>query len=199
MVKRYFATVGACGPDTHRIDYVEDERGNFVKAYDYERLYAEVEALRAELADLRAGSPASEPHSWQPIASAPEQRKIIVHYLNPLGNSRVVMACWYGEKSLEMEDDNGSGDYDEASGCTYAPPGWYEEHDSDEPILPLGGKPTHWLPVPAPPRAADQPATARDAAYDAVTKEAARTGQSATWEDLREACADQPAAVQEPK
>lgn len=112
-------------------------------------------------ADQPAARPASEPPAWQPIATAPEGRKIIVHYLNPLGNSRVVMACWYGEKSLEMEDDDGSGEYDEASGRTYAPPGWYEEHDSDEPILPLGGKPTHWMPAPAPPRVTDQPGGAQ--------------------------------------
>jgi hypothetical protein len=91
-------------------------------------------------------------NQWQPIETAPKQRKIIVHYLNGLGKHRTVMACYYGEKSLEMHDDyDDVGTYDDESGTTYADAGWYEEHDSDNPILPLAGKPTHWMPLPAPP------------------------------------------------
>lgn len=91
---------------------------------------------------------------WQPIETAPKMRKIIVHYLNPLGQSRTVMACFYTAKSLEMDStcDDGSGEYDEASGYCYAPAGWYEEHDSDDPILPLQGEPDHWMPLPKPPK-----------------------------------------------
>jgi hypothetical protein len=89
---------------------------------------------------------------WQPIETAPHMRKIIVHYRNELGRGRTVMACYYERNSLEMHDDyEDVGTYDEKSGRSYAAEGWYEEHDSDSPILPLGGVPTHWQPLPAPP------------------------------------------------
>lgn len=96
---------------------------------------------------------------WKPIETAPKQRKVIVHYLNPLGRHRVVMACYYGEKSLEMHDDyEDVGTFDEESGTCYADAGWYEEHDSDSPVMPLNGKPTHWMPLPTPP---DKPTEAK--------------------------------------
>jgi len=90
--------------------------------------------------------------AWQPIETAPHMRKIIVHYRNDRGRHRVVMACFYEEKALEMHDDYEEvGVWDEASEMCFAPAGWYEEHDSDDPILTLGGEPTHWMPLPAPP------------------------------------------------
>lgn len=90
--------------------------------------------------------------NWQPIETAPKMRKIIVHYLNPLGKSRTVMACYYTEKALEMHDDyEDVGTWDDDAGCSYADAGWYEEHDSDSPVMPLGGTPTHWMPLPEPP------------------------------------------------
>ena len=94
--------------------------------------------------------------TWQPIETAPKQRKIIVHYLNEAEKHRTVMACYYGEKSLEMHDDyDDVGTWDEESGTLFADAGWYEEHDSDNPILPLGGVPTHWMPLPEPPATPD--------------------------------------------
>lgn len=90
--------------------------------------------------------------NWEPIATAPKNRKVLVHYLNPLGNSRIVMACCYGEKCLPMDfDDDEGGIYDEDSGETFAPAGWYEEHEHDDPLRPVDGEPTHWHPLPAPP------------------------------------------------
>ena len=94
--------------------------------------------------------------TWQPIETAPKQRKIIVHYLNEAEKHRTVMACYYGEKSLEMHDDyDDVGTWDEESGTLFADAGWYEEHDSDNPILPLGGVPTHWMQLPEPPATTD--------------------------------------------
>lgn len=89
---------------------------------------------------------------WQPIDTAPKNRKVIVHYVNPLGNSRIVMACCYGEKCLEAHPDyDDDGIYDEASGVSYAPAGWYEDHESDDPLRMLDATPTHWMPLPRPP------------------------------------------------
>lgn len=95
---------------------------------------------------------AAEPGAWQPIETAPHMRKIVVHYLNELGKHRVVLACFYEEKSLEMHDDyEDVGTWDEDSGMSFADAGWYEEHDSDSPLMPLAGEPTHWMPLPSPP------------------------------------------------
>ena len=91
--------------------------------------------------------------AWQPIATAPQMRKIVVFYRNALGKGRTVLACYYRENALEMADDYlDVGTYDDASGTSYAPAGWYEEHESDSPLMPLDEQPTHWQPLPAPPQ-----------------------------------------------
>jgi hypothetical protein len=94
--------------------------------------------------------------AWRPIETAPQMRKVIVFYLNDLGKRRTVMACYYRARSLEMDDDYMEvGDYNDATGESFAPEGWYEEHDSDSPLMPLQGEPTHWMPLPAPPTDVD--------------------------------------------
>ena len=97
---------------------------------------------------------AQEPtKDWQPIETAPQMRKVIVFYINALGKRRTVMACYYKAHSLEMDDDyTDVGEVDDG-GQSFAPAGWYEEHDSDEPLMPLQAEPTHWMPLPDPPKA----------------------------------------------
>jgi hypothetical protein len=90
---------------------------------------------------------------WQPIETAPQMRKLIVFYRNALGKARCVMACYYRSHSLEMHDDyQDVGEYDEAEGQSYAPSGWYEEHEHDSALWPLDAPPTHWMPLPEPPK-----------------------------------------------
>jgi hypothetical protein len=136
--------------------------------YDYDRnglnyvaecLGDSIKAIQA-LAALRRVSPAAvEPHAvrqeptWQPIETAPQMRKIVVFYRNALGKGRTVLACYYRENALEMDDDYADvGTYDEASGTSYATAGWYEEHEHDSPLMPLDEQPTHWMPLPPAPR-----------------------------------------------
>jgi hypothetical protein len=89
---------------------------------------------------------------WQPIETAPKMRKVIVHYVNALGKHRCVMACYYKAHSLEMSDDYSEvGEYNEATGESFAPEGWYEEHDQDHPLMPLSDEPDSWMPLPKPP------------------------------------------------
>lgn len=110
------------------------------KAFHHARL---ADALRAALA------PPPTCGTWQPIETAPKMRKVIVHYLNALGKHRTVMACYYLANALEMDDDYAEvGTYDEVTGNSYAPEGWYEEHDSDNPIMRLEGDPDSWMPLP---------------------------------------------------
>lgn len=90
--------------------------------------------------------------SWQPIETAPKMRKLIVFYRNALGKGRCVMACYYTAKALEMDDDYADvGEWDEETLTSYAPEGWYEQHEHDSPLMTLDEQPTHWMPLPEPP------------------------------------------------
>ena len=92
---------------------------------------------------------------WQPIETAPKMRKVIASYVNAQGKRRCVMACYYKAHSLEMADDYYDvGLYDEGTGESFAPEGWYEEHDNEHPLMPLQDEPTHWMPLPEPPQTA---------------------------------------------
>lgn len=85
---------------------------------------------------------------WQPIETAPKNTKVLAAYQNELGNWRIVTACYHTQ--LEWSDEYG--DHEEE----YAPEGWYEENDSSEVIYPTSRTPSHWMPLPPPPRALQQ-------------------------------------------
>lgn len=83
---------------------------------------------------------------WQPIETAPKGRKVIAGYANALGKWRTVLARYYSEGTLEWHDQS------PLYGEGYAPEGWYEESETHEDLLPLDPEPTHWMPLPAPPK-----------------------------------------------
>jgi hypothetical protein len=142
-VKRYDCTSGGAQFCQGCYTMTEDTLGDYVKFEDFDALLKERNELRSRLA-------AAELNQWQPISTAPKMRKIIVHYLNGLGKHRTVMACYYVENSLEMHDDyDYVGTADEYTG--FADAGWYEEHDSEAPLMPLDVEPDFWMPLPAPP------------------------------------------------
>ena len=130
--------------DAAREDHLRVRDECFANMAAYRDIKAERDALLAERDALR-----EEVQKWQPIETAPEMRKIIVHYLNALGKHRCVMACYYLANSLEMHDDFYYASVEDSDG--YAPEGWYEEHDQDSPLMPIAEEPTHWMPLPAPP------------------------------------------------
>lgn len=108
----------------------------------------ELAAANARIAELEARC------AWQPIATAPKMRKIVVTYTNERGKRRTVLACYYVDHALEMHDDYAEvGVWDEASGDSFAPAGWYEEIDHEGDIYALGGEPDYWQALPIPPKA----------------------------------------------
>lgn len=79
---------------------------------------------------------------WRPIESAKKGRKLIVGWVNPLGNWRSVMGRYYETGTLASDDEV-------ADTEGYAPEGWYEESETQDTLLPIA--PTHWHEPPAPP------------------------------------------------
>lgn len=86
---------------------------------------------------------------WQPIETAPKGRKLLIGYPNQLRKWRTVTAKYYPPQTLRLHDDHDDWD---TEGDGYAPEGWYEETETHEVILPLECEPTHWMPLPAPPK-----------------------------------------------
>lgn len=99
-------------------------------------------------AALSATPPSVGREDWQPIATAPKGRKVIAGYYNVLGKWRSVMACYYLPGTLPATDDW-------IADGEYAPEGWYEESEAYcENLLQMDCQPTHWQPLPHPPRPA---------------------------------------------
>lgn len=84
---------------------------------------------------------------WQPIETAPKNTKVLAAYRNAMGKWRIVTACYHTQ--LPWSDDHWRDEDDEAE---YAPEAWYEESDSSETIYQTSGRPTHWQPLPSPPK-----------------------------------------------
>lgn len=80
---------------------------------------------------------------------------VLAFYKNGNGLGRRIRAQWIAAKSSESSDESDFGEYDESSDTYYDPEGWYEqiEHAVDYSAMFVSdGKPTHWMPLPAPPK-----------------------------------------------
>lgn len=110
-----------------------------------------IDFASAALAKWGQPTQAAEPVAWQPIETAPSGKIVLVHYKNRLGNGRTMRARYYLPETLESDT--------EESG--WADEGWYEESEAYEYLMPLDGKPTHWMSLPpSPDGEAPQPAPA---------------------------------------
>jgi hypothetical protein len=80
--------------------------------------------------------------TWRPINTAPKNRKLIVGYLNPLRKWRTILASYHTEGTLESDTDESG----------FAPEGWYEATEAYEYLMPVEHEPSHWMPLPDPPK-----------------------------------------------
>lgn len=76
--------------------------------------------------------------SWQAIETASKQKTLLLGFLNENGKWRTTRGCWFSKEEIEdsWEDDE-------------MPEGWYETPVESEHCHYI--KPTHWMPLPAPP------------------------------------------------
>ena len=93
----------------------------------------------------------TETTAWQPIETAPHNKKIIVYYKNGCDKGRTVFAV-YIDKFTEEDtgDSDMDTDYSEERDCYYWPEGWYEQIDNwdDYSAVRFQYKPTHWMEMP---------------------------------------------------
>jgi len=82
---------------------------------------------------------------WQPIETAPMNKKVLVGYRNSHGHWRNVTAINYAAETLPIEETERDDD-DE-----FAPPGWYETSETHETIYATDHEPLRWQPLPPPP------------------------------------------------
>ena len=89
--------------------------------------------------------------TWQPIETAPERKKVLVSWVNALGNRRTAMASYWPAGQLEMADDVPEDAVNEEGTNTDA--GWWEESEgNDDAMFRLVENMTHWMPLPEPPK-----------------------------------------------
>lgn len=97
---------------------------------------------------------------WQTIDSAPKNKAILIFYKNCMGNGRTIKAIYFPKFTSECADDYATGEweeYDEQTGTSYVPEGWYECIDNWDELANVAlepyNVPSHWMPLPEPPKA----------------------------------------------
>lgn len=83
---------------------------------------------------------------WQPIDTAPKDKKVLVAYKNSHGKWRRVLARYYSPGTLEAGYDDETADEN-----GWAQEDWYEESETHDTLLPCYEPPTHWQELPEPP------------------------------------------------
>lgn len=89
---------------------------------------------------------------WQPIITAPHSKRVLIHYKNSLGNSRIIKAKFVPRYTVESEHGDWANDeYCEERDEYYYIGGWYEIIDNwDElsAVYVTEGVPDMWYPLP---------------------------------------------------
>lgn len=111
---------------------------------------------------LTASQAQQEPVSqWQPIATAPKNKKIIVRYKNALGKDRTVFAKYLDKFTEEASKGTDcETDYCEDDDTFYCKEGWVELIDNWDDFSSVyfdsRNVPTHWMPLPPAPEGGDK-------------------------------------------
>lgn len=88
---------------------------------------------------------------WQPIATAPQNQKVIVSWLNSHGKRRTTFAVFYPAESIPMDDNTPEECVTEEGLNSEA--GWFEIREAGEASDGLFNENlTHWMPLPDPPK-----------------------------------------------
>ncbi len=104
-----------------------------------------LQGCRADMLTIRRAlrmAPAAR-EGWQPIETAPKEWILLLGYFNESGKWRTVRGEWFCQEEIDDQwefPENGS-------------PGWYETCvNADEPPNCWPIEPTHWMPLPTPPK-----------------------------------------------
>lgn len=97
---------------------------------------------------------------WLPIESIRTPSPVLVFYKNSLGNGRIIKARYIKRFSEESNSDfgdseDGVDEYDEENDRYTYRQGWWECIDNwgDFSFIAVSeGEPTHWMPLPEPPK-----------------------------------------------
>ncbi len=91
---------------------------------------------------------------WEPIETAPKGKKVIVYGVVPgYSYPQTAIARFWPQHTLEVAEGYEDEDWADISdeGVAYMPADWYEENHSADDAPAVNLKPTHWMPIPAPP------------------------------------------------
>lgn len=83
----------------------------------------------------------------------PLQKNVLAHYINSLGNYRIVRSFYVPAFCVEADDDCDEDFYDwvESESRAYIKQGWYENCEASCGFYPIEETPTHWMNLPKPP------------------------------------------------
>lgn len=131
-------------PIQQAIDALEEGRNNCEDGFAFTRINNAFEALREY---QKSGG-------WISVdEQLPETgRKVLAHYKNAVGKSRIVIAEWVKRYSIESSYDEACNDeYHEADGTYYLKEGWYECIDNWDEFTSITiheGEVDKWMPLP---------------------------------------------------
>lgn len=141
---------------------------------------AQLQAYARAAVELDRASPSRA--AWIDVAARlPESGKAV---LLDIGKKTPIRALWAAKATVEAGDDADDSwvEYDEASGTTYCPEGWYEWNEHEETHWAVSATPLRWMSIPVPAAVdvgAAQAETAQAAPTAALTDEQILAGYRA--------------------
>lgn len=146
LIERHAFSVSPHGQDAEGNSWLEEahepgEQGSFA-------VYTEqqVRTLLAAIKESLTTAP-SALQGWMPIESAPKDKTLLLGYRNSHGHWRTLLGEWFTREEIDeyWEDPDG------------VEPGWFETSvEADDVPNVWRTNPTHWMPLPQPPKEQDK-------------------------------------------